>query len=105
MITEGAAGINVTVNGFDISGVTVGDLNGAAIRYEGGNLTLNNVYFHDNQEGLLGGADANGTITINHSEFAFNGDGSGSTHDIYVGHIATFTLTDSYIHDTSEGVP
>src|SRR4249920_104847 len=38
MITEGAAGINVTINGFNISGVRVGgnDHNGAAIRYEGG---------------------------------------------------------------------
>jgi hypothetical protein len=100
MITESG---NVTISGFDISGVTVPDNNGAAIRYEGGDLTLVDCYIHDNQEGLLGGADANGTITINHSEFAFNGNGSGSTHGIYVGHIASFTLTDSYIHDTSEG--
>jgi len=81
----------------------VPDNNGAAIRYEGGDLTLADCFIHDNQEGLLGGPDADGTITINHSEFAFNGDGSGSTHGIYVGHIASFTLTDSYIHDTSEG--
>lgn len=100
MITETG---NVAISGFDISGVSVSDSNGAAIRYEGGDLTLVDCFIHDNQEGLLGGADANGAITINHSEFAFNGDGSGSTHGIYVGHIASFTLTDSYIHDTSEG--
>ena len=105
MITEGLPGtpISVSIIGFDISGVTVPDNNGAAIRYEGGDLTLVDCYIHNNQEGLLGGADADGTITINHSEFAFNGDGSGSTHDIYVGHIASFTLTDSYIHDAIEG--
>src|SRR5215468_11628115 len=39
IIDEGGAGVNVTINGFDISGVSVGDQNGAAIRYEGGNLT------------------------------------------------------------------
>jgi hypothetical protein len=33
--------------------VSVPDGNGAAVRYEGGNLTLNDDYFHDNQEGLL----------------------------------------------------
>ena len=58
MITEGVAGINVAINGFDISGVTVPDGNGAAIRYEGGNLSLTDDYFHDNQEGLLGAADS-----------------------------------------------
>src|SRR4249920_3057155 len=43
IITEGILGssINVVINGFDISGATVGDNNGAAIRYEGGDLILN----------------------------------------------------------------
>ena len=102
-ITEGAAGISVTINGFAISGVSVPDNNGAGIRYEGGQLSLNDDYIFNNQEGLLGAADPNGSITINHSEFAFNGDGSGSTHGIYVGAIANFTITNSYIHDTSVG--
>ena len=89
--------------GFDISGVTVPDGNGAAIRYEGGALSLSDDYFHDNQEGLLGAADPNGTIAIDHSEFASNGDGSGSTHNLYVGAIASFSLTNSYIHDAVVG--
>src|SRR4051794_39725025 len=54
MITETG---NVTISGFDISGVSVSDNNGAAIRYEGGNLILVDCFIHDNQEGLLGGAD------------------------------------------------
>src|SRR5215471_2423467 len=29
--------------------------NGAGIRYQGGNLMVTNCYFHDNQDGLLGG--------------------------------------------------
>ena len=103
IITEGGAGIAVTINGFDISGAPVPDNNGAAIRYEGGSLTLNNDYFHNNQEGLLGAADPHGSITIDHSEFAFNGDGNGSTHNIYVGDIASFTITDSYFHDAVVG--
>jgi hypothetical protein len=93
----------VTISGFDISGVTVPDANGAGVRYQGGNLTLDNVFIHDSQEGLLGAADANGSITITASEFARNGDGSGHTHGIYVGPVARFTLTGSYIHDTVEG--
>jgi len=101
MITE--HGAQVTINGFDIAGVSVPDRNGAAIRYEGGSLTLSNDFFHDNQEGLLGAADAGGSISIDHSEFAHNGDGSGSTHNIYVGAIASFSLTNSYIHDAVVG--
>jgi hypothetical protein len=104
MIDEGGAGISVTINGFDISGVTVPDANGAAIRYEGGALTLNNDYFHGNQNGLLGAPDPNGTIDINNSEFAFNGvGGDGHTHNIYVGMIATLTISDSYFHDANVG--
>jgi hypothetical protein len=103
-IVEGAAGLNITINGFDISGVKVADANGAAIRYEGGALTLTNDYFHNNQEGLLGnGADIHGTITVRHSEFAFNGDGSGFTHNFYAGHIAAVTIDDSYFHDAVVG--
>ena len=31
------------------------------------------AYFHDNEDGLLGGLSTTGTLTINNSEFAFNG--------------------------------
>lgn len=103
MITEGASGLNISISGFDVSGVSVPDSNGAAVRYEGGSLSLSNVNFHNNQEGLLGAPDAAGSISIDHSEFAFNGDGSGSTHNIYVGAIASFSLTNSYIHDAVVG--
>ena len=95
---------NIAINGFDVSGVAVADGNGAAIRYEGGNLTLTDDYFHNNQEGLLGnGDDPNGTISVLHSEFAFNGDGSGFTHNFYAGNIAAVTIDNSYFHDAVVG--
>jgi hypothetical protein len=95
---------NIAINGFDISGVAVADGNGAAIRYEGGNLSLTNDFFHNNQEGLLGnGDDPNGTIAVHHSEFAFNGDGSGFTHNFYAGAIANVSIDDSYFHDANVG--
>ena len=103
IIDEGHQGVSVTINGFDISGAVVPDGNGAAIRYEGGNLTLNNDYFHNNQDGMLGTADPAGSITINDSEFAFNGTGDGRTHNLYVGDIANLTITNSYFHDAKEG--
>ena len=114
IITEGGSGVDLTINGFDISGATVSDddgANGAAIRYEGGNLSLNNVYIHNNQEGILAfplpDLSGTGTIAIDHSEFAFNGDasgpGSGFTHNLYIGDVANFTITNSYIHDAVVG--
>ncbi|HEY2617875.1 MAG TPA: Hint domain-containing protein [Acetobacteraceae bacterium] len=103
IIDEGGAGVVVTINGFDISGAAVSDGNGAAVRYEGGSLTLDNDYFHDNQDGMLAAADPNGTITINNSEFAFNGTGDGKTHNLYVNEIALLTITGSYFHDAVMG--
>ncbi len=95
IIDEGGPGVNVTINGFDISGAVVPDNNGAGIRYEGGSLTLNNDDLHNNQDGLLSNPDPNGTITINSSTFTANGAGDGESHNIYIGDIASFTLQNS----------
>jgi len=103
IIDEGGAGVAVTINGFDISGAVVPDGNGAAIRYEGGSLTLNNDFFHNNQDGLLAASDPSGSITVNNSEFAFNGTGAGLTHNLYVNDIARLTITASYFHDANVG--
>ena len=99
---------DVTIINMSFSGAAAADNNGAGIRYQGGNLVLDNTYFHNNQNGLLGAADPTGTITIMNSEFADNGvapgnPGSGFTHNIYVGAIATLTITDSYFHDAVVG--
>jgi len=93
---------NINISNFEFSGAAVNDRNGAGIRYEGGNLTLTNTYFHHNQDGLLA-ASAAGSITIKNSEFAFNGDGSGQTHNLYVNHISNLTIDNSYFHDASVG--
>jgi hypothetical protein len=97
IITAGASGINVTISGFDVSGAKVKDANGAAVRYEGGNLTLKNVNFHHNQNGLLAASDPKGTIAIIDSVFFKNGTGTGTTHNIYVNNVAKFTVEGSTI--------
>lgn len=96
-------GSDVTVDHFEFSGAKVADKNGAGIRYDTGNLTVTNSYFHDNENGLLAAADAQGTITIKSSEFGHNGNGNGLTHNIYVGAIKQLTIQDSYIHDAVVG--
>lgn len=94
---------DVTLTNIAFSGAKVADGNGAGIRYEGGNLTINDCYFHDNQDGLLSAADPTGSITINDSEFAHNGTGDGRTHNLYVGQIGTLTINGCYFHDAVVG--
>ena len=94
---------DVTIDHFEFSGAKVADKNGAGIRYEAGNLVITNSYFHDNENGLLGAPDANGTITVKNSEFGHNGNGNGLTHNIYVSVIKQLTIQDSYFHDAVIG--
>ena len=94
---------DVRIENMSFSGATVPDGNGAGIRYQSGNLTIVNSYFHDNQNGLLANPNSTGTITITGSEFAKNGTGDGYTHNIYVNDLAKLTITDSYFHDASIG--
>lgn len=94
---------DVTIDHLSFSGAAVDDMNGAGIRYQGGNLVVTNSYFHDNQDGILANASASGTITIDNSEFAHNGAGDGYSHGIYVNNIAKLTITDSYFHDALVG--
>ena len=94
---------NTVLKNLTFSGAAVPDGNGAGVRYESGNLTVQSCVFHDNQNGLLGGIDPNGTITIDSSEFYGNGTSAGNTHNMYIGDIKQFTLTNSYVHDANVG--
>ncbi len=105
LITNG----NDTINNFSFSGAYVApaDANGAGIRVQAGNLVLNDDYFFNNQNGLLGGGTGS-TITINYSEFANNGvsdpnsAGYGYTHNLYVGGTALI-INNSYFHNANIG--
>ncbi len=94
---------DVTLDNLSFSGAQVADGNGAGIRYQAGNLTINDCYFHNNQDGLLAANNPAGSITINNSEFASNGAGDGFTHNLYVGEVGTLTINDSYFHDANVG--
>jgi hypothetical protein len=75
-------GSNIRIENVEFSGAKVTDQNGAGIRNEGTNLSVCNGYFHDNENGFLGGAY--GQLTVEYSTFANNGRGDGFTHNIYV---------------------
>ncbi len=100
---------DVTINGFSFSGARIsaalGD-NAAGIRYQSGNLTLNDDLFQHNDMGLLATPLVNGTgtITVNASEFLDNGlttvtgidpHNGLPAHNIYINQVADFTMTNS----------
>jgi Right handed beta helix region len=91
-------GANTTIENIEFSHAAVPDQNGAGIRQEGPGLTVRNCYFHDNENGILTGANPSSDILIENSEFARNGFGDGQSHNIYIGTVRTFTLRYSYSH-------
>jgi len=96
-------GNDTTIEGVEFSGAKVPDENGAGIRLEGAGLTVRDCYFHDNENGILTGRGPDSDIVIEHSEFAHNGVGDGYTHNLYIGHVRSFTLRYSYIHHAIVG--
>lgn len=91
------AGDRTTVDRIDFSGATVPDGNGAGIRQEGAGLTVIRSWFHDNQDGLLAGANPASDIVIRGSRFFRNGAGDGYTHNLYVGAVRSLTVSGSYL--------
>ncbi len=79
------AGDRTRVQSVEFSGAVVPDGNGAGIRAEGAGLTLVRCSFHDNENGILAGANAASDIEIRRSRFADNGAGDGQTHNLYIG--------------------
>lgn len=73
---------DVTIEGIECSHIRVPDRNGACVRIQAANTTIRNVYFHDNDEGILGGAPE-GKVVIENSRFERNGRG-GRAHSIYI---------------------
>ena len=90
---------DVVIDGIECSNITVPDQNGACIRIEAANLTVRNVYFHDNQEGILGGAG--GTLLVENSRFERNGFG-GRAHGVYISRkVESFVFRNNRILETT----
>ena len=84
--------------------------NGAGIRQDGSNLTVQNCYFHNNQDGILESNVAGSNIVIENSEFYQNGvsdkkltSGYGQTHNLYIGHCASLLFEYNYTHNANVG--
>ena len=91
---------DVLIEGIECSGIAVRDGNGACIRIEGDDLTVRNVHFHDNQQGILSGPGG-GALLIEDSLFERNGFG-GQAHGVYIGDtIDTFVFRHNLILATT----
>ncbi len=92
------AGNDTTIENIELSGATVPDENGAGIRQEGRNLTLRNMVFRDNENGILANSVVGSTITIEYCEFAHNGFGDGQTHNLYINRVDRLIFRYNWSH-------
>ena len=97
------AGDRTHVDRVEVSGADVPDQNGAGIRQEGTDLTVTRSWFHDNQNGILTGADPASDVVIRSSRFFRNGGGDGYTHHLYVGAVRSLTVTGSWFRGADVG--
>lgn len=88
-------GDNVTVRGITFSGAKAPDHNGAGIRAEGRNLTVELSQFLDNEEGILAAPQRDSAMIVRNSYFKGNGNcisPMGCAHGIYVGNIVSLLV-------------
>jgi hypothetical protein len=97
------SGSNIVIDNVEMYGAQVPDHNGAALRLEGTNFTLRSAFIHDNENGVLSGANTASKIIIEYSEFGHNGRGDGQTHNVYVGNVGSLTFTYNFSHDANVG--
>jgi hypothetical protein len=97
------SGSNVTVDNVEMLGAKVADKNGAALRLEGTSFTLRNAFLHDNENGILTGANTSSNILVEYTEFGHNGYGDGYSHNLYIGNVGSLTFRYNYSHDANVG--
>ena len=96
-------GNNISIENVEMFGAKVPDRNGAALRLEGTGFTLRNAFLHNNENGILTGANLNSDIVIERSEFGRNGYGTGQTHNLYIGNVRSLTFRYNFSHDAHVG--
>jgi hypothetical protein len=86
LVTKGA---NITIRNLTLSRARSPEHNGAGIRAEGRNLTVDRVRFFNNENGILAAPVHDGTLLVRQSEFFRNGSCEGPcAHGIYANDLA-----------------
>jgi hypothetical protein len=97
-------GGEVRLENLEFRGARGADGDGAGVRFESGRLQVVKCVFFDNQHGLVTGNARDAELTILESIFArAPHEVGGLNHLLYVGPIASFTLTGSRLHGGFEG--
>lgn len=97
-------GNDITIRNLTFTRARVPDANGAGIRAEGKNLTVERSRFINNENGILAGNSPESRISISGSEFVRNGKcAPDCAHGIYVNHIALLHIENSKFSETKEG--
>ena len=100
LITEGN---DITVRNMTLTRVRVPDLNGAGIRDEGNNLTIEKVRFINNQNGIMSGRNG-GFMIIRDSLFEKNGYCERNcAHGLYVGQLDLLHVERTKFYETHRG--
>lgn len=96
-------GTGITIRNLTLTRARVPDGNGAGIRGEGKDLTVEGIRFINNQNGILTGV-AGGTLIVRNSDFVRNGTCEAAcAHGIYAGSLALLRVEGSRFSDTREG--
>ena len=95
---------DITVRNLTLTRARVVDENGAGIRAEGNNLTVDHVAFINNENGILGNDSPDSTVRIMASTFDKNGKCTNAcAHGIYFGHIKLLHIENSRFTETRQG--
>ena len=94
---------DIEVRHLEVRNVQPGpDDNNRAMQIRGKNITIRDCYIHHNPNGFFSTYEAVNT-RIEQCEVAFNGTGSGYTHNFYMQGIGTYVRF-NYIHDANGGI-
>ena len=95
-------GRDIILRNLTLTRARVPDMNGAGIRAEGTNLTIERVKFINNQNGILAAPNLQSTIIIRDSEFLRNGSCSPCAHGVYVNALKLLRIERSKFADTKQ---
>jgi hypothetical protein len=97
-------GNGITIRNITFAAARVPAHNGAGIRVEGANLTVEDSRFIGNENGILAGGDAASALIIKNSIFRGNGTCiAACAHGIYAGHIALLRVENSTFEEQHQG--
>jgi hypothetical protein len=94
-------GKNITIRNLTLTRARVPDGNGAGIRMEADNLTVEHVRFVNNQNGILSNIEVKGALIVRDSEFLHNGTCERAcAHGLYANNLDLLHVERSKFFDT-----